>query len=339
MNNNVMSLKNYGIKYYRFVEATDTVEAHYELQLVDDEHPWKAGLESRTIEEDGQIVIGWYEPNLSTLDGVNTQITELQNAVGELDNEISNKADKTAVYTKEETDSLIAAAAHLKRKEVDSIDDIDVTAADADQYIYMVPSGLQADDNKYYEYIIVEIDVVDEESGETTKAKKIERVGSWEVNLNDYAKKTEVNDALDLKVDKVNGSRLITDEEGAKLSRIDDGAQVNVIDAVDTTIFSIKENKTLTLNKISISQVTNLEELLNNKVEKQDNARLITNDEAVKLNSLANITSVSSDFEIIDGVLNFKLSESSTIATKAEVTTLANKVNDLEASATWGELK
>jgi hypothetical protein len=50
-------------------------------------------------------------------------------------------------YSKAETDAKIeaavAAAAHLKRKIVDKIEDIDVNADDAEHYIYMVPTGLQ----------------------------------------------------------------------------------------------------------------------------------------------------------------------------------------------------
>ena len=48
----------------------------------------------------------------------------------------------------------------------------------------------------------------------------IEKVGSWEVDLKDYAKTKDVNDALDKKVDIVEGSRLMTEEEGQKLSNI-----------------------------------------------------------------------------------------------------------------------
>ena len=329
--NNVASLKNFGKQYYHFIEGDN---AHYELQIVDDEHPWKPGLEPRTVEENGELVIGWYEPNTATIGGVNAAIATLQGQVNELDAELSDKADKNAVYTKEETDAQIAAAAHLKRKEVESTDDIDVTADDATQYIYMVPSGLTDDDNKYYEYIVVEVDIIDEETDEKTKAKKIEKVGSWEVNLSEYAKKTEVNNALGLKVDKVDGSFLMTQEQANKLAGIEAGAQVNKIEAVDGS-FSIGENKTLHLNSIAISKVTNLEDLLNKKVDKVDNARLITNDEAAKLNSLLGITSVSSDFQVVDGKLSFVPSASSTIATKSDVQELASKVDEI---ATWGEL-
>lgn len=271
------------------------------------------------------------------MDGVNAAIATLQGQVNELDAELSDKASKDTVYTKEETDAQIAAAAHLKRKEVESTDDIDVTANDATQYIYMVPSGLTDDDNKYYEYIVVEVDIIDEETGEKTKAKKIEKVGSWEVNLSEYAKKTEVNNALNLKVDKIDGSFLMTQEQADKLTGIQAGAQVNKIEAVDSS-FSLGEDKTLHLNSIAISKVTNLEDLLNKKVDKVDNARLITNDEATKLNSLLNITSVSSDFEVIDGVLSLNV-ESTNIATKSEVTALSDRVGALEEAVAWEDME
>jgi hypothetical protein len=61
----------------------------------------------------------------------------------------------------------------LKRKEVRSIDEIDINASDAEQYIYMVPSGLTDDDNKYYEYMVIEVEIVDSE-GIATKIKKVE---------------------------------------------------------------------------------------------------------------------------------------------------------------------
>ena len=46
------------------------------------------------------------------------------------------------------------------------------------------------------------------------------------------SKVTGLTSALDGKVDKVEGSRLITDEEGEKLAAIEEGAQVNVIEQV-----------------------------------------------------------------------------------------------------------
>jgi hypothetical protein len=88
---------------------------------------------------------------------------------------------------------------------------------DADQYIFMVPTGLQEDDDKYDEYVVLII--TDDDNVET---KVLEKVGSWEVDLSGYAKTTYVNDELAKKVDVVEGSRLITIEEGTKLNSIKD---------------------------------------------------------------------------------------------------------------------
>lgn len=105
-------------------------------------------------------------------------------AVQELEATKANAAD---VYTKEETNtainSAVTNAAHLKRIKVDSKDDINVAANDADQYIYMVPTGLQEDDDKYDEYMVFE--------------GVLEKVGSWEINLSAYATKEDLTAEAD----------------------------------------------------------------------------------------------------------------------------------------------
>ena len=109
--------------------------------------------------------------------------------------ELDKKANAANVYTKDETNiqisNAVANVAHLKRKEVDSVEDINVDVEDAEQYIYMVPSGLKDDDNKYYEYMVIEVEVTDSE-GIVTKIKKVEMVGSWSVDLNEYAKVSDL---------------------------------------------------------------------------------------------------------------------------------------------------
>lgn len=335
--NNILSLKNYGVKYYRFVAATENVEAHYEPQIVDDNHPWAPGLEPRVVEENGELVLGWYEPNTTTIDGIQNQITSIQDDITEINEALGTKANANDVYTKLQVEEKIAAAAHLKRKEVESIEDIDVDAENADQYIYMVPSGLKEDDNKYYEYIVIELEVYDEETDSKIPVKRIEKIGSWEVNLNDYAKTSDVNTALEGKVDKVDGSFLMTSAQSQKLANIEEGAQVNKIEAVDGTVFSIDETKTLKLQQLSMSQVINLEEVLSGKVDKVDGSRLITSDEANKLNKLVSIEQVSSDFMLVDGTLSFN-PNSTTIATKQELNDLSDRVGILEGAVEWGIL-
>ncbi len=57
--------------------------------------------------------------------------------------------------------------------------------------------------------------------------KMIEALG-----IGDYAKTADVNTELGKKVDKVEGSRLMTNAEGTKLAGIAEGAQVNVIEKI-----------------------------------------------------------------------------------------------------------
>ncbi len=72
----------------------------------------------------------------------------------------------------------VAAADHLKRKIVTGVDAIDLTAEDADQYLYMVPkTGSDADD-VYDEYMVLN--------------GAVEHVGNTKVDLSDYAKKAEL---------------------------------------------------------------------------------------------------------------------------------------------------
>lgn len=135
--------------------------------------------------------------------------TEADKAHEDLTTEIGKKANasdvytKNEVYTKAETDTAIAKAVteadHLKRiilpapSGEETVEDVisawltanDLAAA-ADQYIYMIPTGLQQDDNKYYEYIILV-------EGENLV---VEQVGNWEVDLSDYVTEKDFEDYL-----------------------------------------------------------------------------------------------------------------------------------------------
>lgn len=76
------------------------------------------------------------------------------------------------VYTKEEIDAKIKPG--LTRTIVDSVDDIDIDASDAEQYIYLIAN----ENGSYDEYIVVN--------------GAIDKVGDWEVDLDNYVTKAEV---------------------------------------------------------------------------------------------------------------------------------------------------
>jgi hypothetical protein len=256
----IIALKNWGVQYYKYVAASgseennDYVAAHYELQSVDTNHPWIEGLEPKVVSENGKMVLGWFEPNPTEIDNIHNQLDDIQSQLGN-------------VYTKTQTDTKIAeavtAAGHLSRKIVASIANIDVTADDADQYIYMVPNGLSDYDDKYDEYAVID--------------GRLEKVGSWEVDLSDYVTTDEMDTALKGKVDAKNGYSLIPNVELTKLQTVEQGAQVNFINDVDKNNFSVVDGK-LNLVSITVGQVANLQELLNNKVNVEEGKGLSSND-------------------------------------------------------------
>lgn len=190
-------------------------------------------------------------------------------------------------YTKEETEDLInqkvANAAHLKRKIVTGVAEIETYMAnneDAEQYIFMVPTGLEEDSDKYDEYMVIAL-----ADSEGVVTKYVEKVGSWEVNLSDYAKTSDVNNALDNKVDKEENARLITNAEAEKLAALLLGAERNVINSASND-FTIDENRQLSLNDIPVSKVTNLQDLLNGKVDAKEGYSLISSTDKAKLDAL-----------------------------------------------------
>ena len=160
-----------------------------------------------------------------------TALTALQGEVDTLEGTVATKANASEVYKKGETDSKIAAAvagaSHLKRSIVAALPD----AGEADENtIYMVAKeGEPGEQDGYNEYFVIE--------------GAWEKIGDTVVDLTEYAKTSEVTSAIgaaktelqgniDKKVDKVAGSRLMTEAEGTKLAGIAANAQVNVIESI-----------------------------------------------------------------------------------------------------------
>lgn len=357
-----VQLKDFGVSYYAYVPATvdaetgEQIPSSYKLT-----EGFKEGLEPRVRLEGEDYVIAWYEPSGQTVDDIaailadvqedistlETAVDALKNSVGQAANtedgtaasglyaELDKKANAADVYTKTQTDekiaSEIAKVDHLKRTIVDSIDDIDLTAEDADQYIYMVPTGLQADDDKYDEYIVIN--------------GVIEKVGSWEVNLEPYATTEYVNDELAKKVDAVEGSRLMTDAEGTKLAGIEEGAQANYIDSTSGE-FAVKDGE-LSLVQVAQAKVVGLVDALNqlttslaNKVDIEEGSRLITANEISKLESIKDlIQSIDAEKFTIDENGKLLLNSIEINEVTGLVEKFAEKVDKVEGSRLITEIE
>lgn len=92
----------------------------------------------------------------------------------------------------------------------------------------------------------------------------------------------EISSALELKVDTEENSRLISADEISKLAAIKD-----LIQSVDLDKFTIDENGKLLLNSIQINEIDELADKLAEKVDRVDGSRLITAEEATKLEKLS----------------------------------------------------
>lgn len=87
LNDGMLSLKDYGKRYYAYIPAVEAqgepgklgyippVPAHYELVTVDNNHQWSESLEPR-VNSDGSL--GWYEPNLTDVQDLQTSVASIQ---------------------------------------------------------------------------------------------------------------------------------------------------------------------------------------------------------------------------------------------------------------------
>ncbi len=355
--NDKVSLYDFGKAYYKYIAATETEEARYEKVVVGATDPnsgetyaWKNGLEPKVVLDTttGEAVLGWYEPNPTTMEGVSASLASMQNSIDSINSDIDNleKKDKATdaalvdinatlatMYTKEETDDAIATAIadidHLKRVVVDELPD--ESAADVNT-IYMVPSGLTADDNKYYEYMLIN--------------GTFERVGSWEVNLSEYAKKEELDD----KVDKVDGMVMVPATDAAKLTSVEAYAEPNFIKSVNNE-FNVDELGKLTLVAVPVgidlsqnNTIKTLQAGINSKVDAEPGKSLVSDTLIQKLEDLPTdaeknyINAVSTEFEVDENrtltILSVPASKISDLDKHSVITGLAGNITAVENDIT-----
>lgn len=194
----LLTLRNFGSKYYRYVAAhTDDsgaeVPASYVLQEVNEEYPWKAGLIPQvTLDEDGvTFVLGWYEPNPTTVDGLQTAITALQTEVAGVKSNLINN-----YYTKEEAQAEFAGAIHY-RGTVDTEDALPTEGVESgDVYIVKETSKEYIYDGENWEELGNQVDLSNFETRvgnlETSVGTLETTVGTLKTNVADLQTRTGV---------------------------------------------------------------------------------------------------------------------------------------------------
>ena len=322
-----LGLKDFGKRFYKYIpeikdEETDEVlaEASYMLTEVSEANPWAAGLEPRVVSENGALVLGWFEPNPTTIEGVNNQVSSIQSSVADLQAvtqnlleeigaplteeapasglyaELDKKANAADVYTKEDVlaqiNAAVSAADHLQRKIVASYADIttfvdEKGAEEAAKYIFMVPEEI-AEGNAYEEYMVIN--------------GVIEVVGKWSTDLSDYVTSEGLETAL---ADYVSNDALTTKLTGY--------ATVGVTNTLSGEIAEV---------------VT----LLDDKVDKEEGYSLISDEQLEKLEALDvngeenYVKTVSNDFAVVDGELQLKTND----LDLSENTDFAKLISDIE---------
>ena len=148
----------------------------------------------------------------NVLEAVNVNGTALPVTEKAVDITVPTKVSDLNNDSKFQTDTdvaaAVAAADHLKRKKVESVDAIDLTADDAAQYIYMVPKTGGKDGDKYDEYMVLD--------------GALEPVGDWKVDLSGYVVQEEgkglsSNDYTDEEKAKLAGLEFASDSEVAEM--------------------------------------------------------------------------------------------------------------------------
>ncbi len=238
--------------------------------------------------KNAQGEIEWFAPDTSTVEGLSTTVGQHTQQISQLETDVAglrnDKADKTAVYTKEETDEKIATAISATYKPAGSIafENLPEPAKTELGKVYNVTNEFTASDK----FVAGEIGKKYSAGTNVVCIEEGKDVYKWDVlsgfyDLSaystteqiaaEYATKTEVTTGLDMKVDKVEGSSLIQNTLITKLEGMKEIKDVGDELAVDP-------QGVLKVVAINQGQVTGLAEALQGKVNVEPGKGLSTKD-------------------------------------------------------------
>lgn len=237
-----------------------------------------------TVGTDGKL--SWVKPDTTTVDGLSTKVATLETNVGNLQTEISKKANSedvynktdidgrlttvaeeiakkanaADVYTKDEADlaidAAVAGASHLTRQIV-TTEELAAFIADpttaADNVIYMQKFSSGKGKDNYKEYMRFG----------TEGSYSIELIGDTSVDLTDYAKTADINTALESYAKTTVTDNLAT-QIAANATAISQKADATVVETL-----SGKVDK-------NIGDITALTEAVNGKASQADLTALTT---------------------------------------------------------------
>ena len=204
--------------------AGGTAHTHSNLDTLEKITEIKLSTWDAKIGTDGVANLTYTNSNMSSVtnvkEGLDTITLSVVGLVSDVNN-INNASTGILAQAKQYTNQQIALQTHLSFSIVNDLPSSDISTST----IYLKPMG-GSSPNTYEEYIYIN--------------SKWEIIGTTKTDLSDYYTKTQVDNLLNSKVDKVNGKGLSTNDyttaEKTKLSNIDT-ITTSDIDAIITEIF------------------------------------------------------------------------------------------------------
>lgn len=302
-----------------------------------------AATENQQPRKKADGTIEWYTPDTSTVAGLsqtvgqhtqqistlNEQMTTVQGDITTINSTLADKANSADVYTKQQTDDKISAAISSVYKPAGSTTfaALPAPAANVLGNVYNVTDAFTTTDQfvegagkSYPAGTNVAVVLVGEEYKYDVLSGMVDlsNYSTTDEIAQTYATKTEVTTGLNGKVDKVDGSRLMTDAEGTKLAGIEAGAQVNKIESVASGELAINEAKELSIVAVAQDKVTGLADALAGKVNTEAGKGLSTNDFTTPLLEKLNALPAGAQVNAIDTVSDeFTISETKELSVAA----------------------
>lgn len=206
--------------------AGGTSHTHNNLSVLEKITEVKLTTWDSKIDANGVANILYSNPNMSEVTNVKEGLDTITlNVVGLISslNAINNESTGILAQSKEYTNQQIALQTHLSFSIVSTLPTSDISTST----IYLKPISGGSSPSAYEEYIYIN--------------SKWEMIGTTETNLSDYYTKTQVDNLLNNKVDKVSGKGLSTNDfTNTYKTKLDDMSLITTgeIDAIITEIFS-----------------------------------------------------------------------------------------------------
>ena len=316
-----------------------------------------AATENQQPRKKADGTIEWYTPDTSTVEGLsqtvsqhttqistlNEQMTTVQGDITTINSTLADKANSADVYTKQQTEDKISAALSSVYKPAGSTTfaALPAPAANVLGNVYNVTDAFTTTDQfvegagkSYPAGTNVAVVLVGEDYKYDVLSGMVDlsNYSTTDEIAQTYATKNEVTTGLSGKVDKVEGSRLMTDAEGTKLAGIEAGAQVNNIASVASGELAISEEKELSIVAVAQDKVTGLADALAGKVNTEPGKGLSTNDFTTPLLEKLNALPAGAQVNAIDTVSDeFTISETKELSVaaiaQAKITGLPDALN------------